>query len=378
MPSQTDTKKVYAITKTTARSQAAAEISHYKELVQNLNFLIFWVDEGSYNHIRADDSIWPKETSAMEKLSAPKSGRIFRSRDMHKFVVISHGPVEDVADKELAFEKFLKKKKQEKRPLQLEEISKLDITGLTAKIKKRRLEDRTLVNVSTDENVSPLHNSLTLAPTSKYPTLRDAESEQHNIFEDSTDFLPTEALRYVALGTPRGLQQGNGDLEDEELEEEYVNGNSELYENPAQTTVDSPQVSASDPQLNRTLSRLTSVVEELSTEIKGLKTVNCKLVTELRYLRESVFCPSRPEKVKENACITFGPSDFNLMCLHGETPAKFGIALARHLFTTDELINGMMEPATSTGRVALQQDRVEKLKGCKLLYYIAEIKFSNH
>ena len=54
---------------------------------------------------------------------------------------------------------------------------------------------------------------------------------------------------------------------------------------------------------------------------------------------------------------------FNVMTLYGETPAKFGLQLARKICGEDALVTHMMEPTEGAGRRSLDQSKVAIIKG---------------
>ncbi len=156
---------------------------------------------------------------------------------------------------------------------------------------------------------------------------------------------------------------------DEELEDEDADesNQSNLVIAVPETSVtqnDSvPNFDENEPQLVSTLLKLNRTNEKLAEEMKTLRKTNSKLLTQVKFLHHSVFTPLPASPQSAGAVKMFGGED--LMQIAGDTPSKFALdlALSGNMFTKDELVHRMFEPATSNGREALDIAKTNIIKG---------------
>ena len=319
------------VKKTTARSRAVENNTQLREAAKDVKFLVFWIGENCYSNIGIDDVRWPKKCTIPEKLSSPKSGNIFDSGPPYnvKFLVLSTGTDDGLANKEVVLDKFLKSKTIGKENISAINISEVAALNLTQEVRKL------------DEDLDSETSNIASSNVTEEMNLQDNEEDGFDL--DDEPINDPEVLQYIGLGTPRRKRKIN------ELSE--VNETQENH-------------SSTGNQLNATLRSLTTAVNGLTDLLKKSKAVNAALAKEVKFMRESAFTPSRPQdNTNSDVVVTYGENDFNLMTLYGDVPAKFGLAIARFMFDDETLISHMMEPAPGErGRPALNQVSVEKLK----------------
>lgn len=319
------------VKKTTARSRAVENNTQLREAAKDVKFLVFWIGENSYSNIGIDDVRWPKKCTIPEKLSSPKSGKIFDSGPPYnvRFIVLSTGTDDCLANKEVVLDKFIKSKANGKENISAINTSEVAALNLTQEVRKM------------DDDLESETSYIASSNASEDMNLQDNEDD----FEPDEDPLTDpEVLQYIGLGTPRRKRKMN-----------EVSSNAETQENHS---------SATENQLNATLRLLTTAVNCLNDQLKKSRAVNAALAREVKFMRESVFTPCRPQdNTNSDVVVTYGENDFNLMTLYGDVPAKFGLAIARFMFDDETLIGHMMEPAPGErGRPALNQASIEKLK----------------
>ena len=101
--------KVTKVKKTTARSKTVEENAQLREAAKGVKFLTFWINEKKYDCIGVDNPRWQRSCSIPEKLSGPKSGKIFNGEpsEENTFLVLSAGAEADMPAKEGVVDSFI-------------------------------------------------------------------------------------------------------------------------------------------------------------------------------------------------------------------------------------------------------------------------------
>ena len=134
------------------------------------------------------------------------------------------------------------------------------------------------------------------------------------------------------------------ELDDDEADESNQSNMVNAVPETSVTQSDSiPSHDENEPQLVSTLLKLNRTNEKLAEEMKTPRKTNSKLLTQVKFLRHSVFTPLPASPQSAGAVKMFEGED--LMQIAGDTPSKFALnlALSANMFTKDELVHKMFE-----------------------------------